>query len=85
MVLDVLNDDMWLSGLSYFIVVFGVNCVIVVGVIFWLMVLCGGGWVVCVCFVFFGFVGFVVLVMLELSVICVVVMVVVGMFMVLLG
>ncbi len=38
-----LNDDMRTSGLSHLTAVSGANCALVVGAVFWLVALCGGG------------------------------------------
>ncbi|MGO2932697.1 ComEC/Rec2 family competence protein [Microbacterium sp.] len=38
-----LNDAMLVSGLSHLTAVSGANCAIVVGAVFWLVALCGGG------------------------------------------
>ncbi|WP_258132350.1 ComEC/Rec2 family competence protein [Microbacterium sp. MYb62] len=80
-----LNDDMRTSGLSHLTAVSGANCAIVVGAIFWLTGLCGGGRAARVVLSLVGLAGFVVLVTPEPSVIRAAVMAAVGMLTVLLG
>ncbi len=80
-----LNDDMRASGLSHLTAVSGANCAIVVGAIFWLTALCGGGRAARVLLSLAGLAGFVVLVTPEPSVIRAAVMASVGMLTVLLG
>lgn len=82
---DALNDDMRSSGLSHLTAVSGANCAIVVGAIFWLTALCGGGRAARVVLALLGLAGFVVLVTPEPSVIRAAVMAAVGMLTVLLG
>ncbi len=84
-VTDALNDDMRTSGLSHLTAVSGANCAIVVGAIFWLTALCGGGRGLRVVLSIAGLAGFVVLVTPEPSVIRAAVMAAVGMLTVLLG
>ncbi|WP_337005114.1 MULTISPECIES: ComEC/Rec2 family competence protein [unclassified Microbacterium] len=80
-----LNDDMRTSGLSHLTAVSGANCAIVVGAIFALTALCGGGRALRVVLSLVGLAGFVVLVTPEPSVIRAAVMAAVGMLTVLLG
>lgn len=80
-----LNADMRSSGLSHLTAVSGANCAIVVGAIFWLTALCGGGRALRVVLAVAGLAGFVVLVTPEPSVIRAAVMAAVGMLTVLLG
>ncbi|MFK0241788.1 ComEC/Rec2 family competence protein [Microbacterium sp. NPDC090281] len=80
-----LNDDMRTSGLSHLTAVSGANCAIVVGAMFWLTALCGGGRWLRVLLSLAGLAGFVVLVTPEPSVIRAAVMAAVGMLTVLLG
>lgn len=80
-----LNDDMRTSGLSHLTAVSGANCAIVVGALFWLTALCGGGRGLRVVLSLTGLAGFVVLVTPEPSVIRAGVMAAVGMLTVLLG
>lgn len=80
-----LNDDMRTSGLSHLTAVSGANCAIVVGTIFWLTALCGGGRALRVILSVAGLAGFVVLVTPEPSVVRAAVMAAVGMLTVLLG
>lgn len=80
-----LNDDMRTSGLSHLTAVSGANCAIVVGAIFGLTALCGGGRWLRVVLSLAGLAGFVVLVTPEPSVIRAGVMAAVGMLTVLLG
>jgi competence protein ComEC len=80
-----LNDDMRTSGLSHLTAVSGANCAIVVGAVFWLAGLCGGGRAVRVILSLAGLAGFVVLVTPEPSVIRAAVMAAVAMLTVLLG
>ncbi|WP_292764125.1 ComEC/Rec2 family competence protein [Microbacterium sp. UBA3486] len=80
-----LNDDMRTSGLSHLTAVSGANCAIVVGAIFWLTALCGGGRRLRVVLSLVGLAGFVVLVTPEPSVIRAGVMAAVGMLSVLSG
>lgn len=84
-VTEALNDDMRASGLSHLTAVSGANCAIVVGAIFWLTALCGGGRAARVLISLAGLAGFVVLVTPEPSVIRAAVMAAVGMLTVLLG
>ncbi|PQZ60733.1 hypothetical protein CQ040_06485 [Microbacterium sp. MYb54] len=84
-VTEALNDDMRTSGLSHLTAVSGANCAIVVGAIFWLTALCGGGRWLRVLLSLAGLAGFVVLVTPEPSVIRAAVMAAVGMLTVLLG
>ncbi|GAA1210830.1 ComEC/Rec2 family competence protein [Microbacterium maritypicum] len=80
-----LNDDMRISGLSHLTAVSGANCAIVVGALFWLTAVCGGGRGMRVGLSLAGLAGFVVLVTPEPSVIRAGVMAAVGMLTVLLG
>ncbi|MFE7196528.1 ComEC/Rec2 family competence protein [Microbacterium oxydans] len=80
-----LNDDMRTSGLSHLTAVSGANCAIVVGAIFGLTALCGGGRRLRVVLSLAGLAGFVVLVTPEPSVIRAGVMAAVGMLTVLWG
>ncbi|WP_244631925.1 ComEC/Rec2 family competence protein [Microbacterium sp. Se63.02b] len=80
-----LNDDMRTSGLSHLTAVSGANCAIVVGGIFWLVALCGGGRAMRALLALVGLGGFVILVTPEPSVIRAAVMAAVGMLSVLLG
>ena len=80
-----LNADMRTSGLSHLTAVSGANCAIVVGAVFWLTALCGGGRAARVVLSLVGLAGFVVLVTPEPSVIRAAVMAAVGMLTVLLG
>ncbi|MFJ6531129.1 ComEC/Rec2 family competence protein [Microbacterium sp. NPDC091662] len=80
-----LNDDMRTSGLSHLTAVSGANCAIVVGAIFGLTALCGGGRRLRVVLSLVGLAGFVVLVTPEPSVIRAGVMAAVGMLSVLWG
>ncbi|MEU4015557.1 ComEC/Rec2 family competence protein [Microbacterium sp. NPDC028030] len=84
-VLMELNDDMRTSGLSHLTAVSGANCAIVVGGIFWLVALCGGGRTMRALLALVGLAGFVILVTPEPSVIRAAVMAAVGMLSVLLG
>lgn len=84
-VTEELNDDMRASGLSHLTAVSGANCAIVVGAVFWLTGLCGGGRAARVVLSLVGLAGFVVLVTPEPSVIRAAVMAAVGMLTVLLG
>lgn len=80
-----LNDDMRASGLSHLTAVSGANCAIVVGAVFWLAGLCGGGRRLRVALAVTALAGFVVLVTPEPSVIRAAVMAGVAMLAVLLG
>lgn len=80
-----LNDDMRATGLSHLTAVSGANCAIVVGAVFWLVALCGGGRTVRVVLATVALAGFVVLVTPEPSVIRAAVMAGVAMMSVLLG
>ncbi len=80
-----LNEDMRISGLSHLTAVSGANCAIVVGALFWLTAVCGGGRGMRVGLSLAGLAGFVVLVTPEPSVIRAGVMAAVGMLTVLLG
>lgn len=80
-----LNDDMRASGLSHLTAVSGANCAIVVGAVFWLVALCGGGRRLRVALALAALAGFVVLVTPEPSVIRAAVMAAVAMLAVLLG
>lgn len=80
-----LNDDMRASGLSHLTAVSGANCAIVVGAVFWLVALCGGGRALRVVMSVASLAGFVVLVTPEPSVIRAAVMAGVAMLSVLLG
>ncbi|WP_259461115.1 MULTISPECIES: ComEC/Rec2 family competence protein [unclassified Microbacterium] len=80
-----LNDDMRTSGLSHLTAVSGANCAIVVGAVFWLTALCGGGRKLRVLLAATALAGFVVLVTPEPSVIRAGVMAGVAMVTVLLG
>ncbi|MFJ2370046.1 ComEC/Rec2 family competence protein [Microbacterium sp. NPDC087665] len=80
-----LNDDMRTSGLSHLTAVSGANCAIVVGAVFWLTALCGGGRRARVVLAGAALAGFVVLVTPEPSVIRASVMAGVAMLTILLG
>ena len=80
-----LTDDMRTSGLSHLTAVSGANCAIVVGAVFWLTALCGGGRMLRVTLAATALAGFVVLVTPEPSVIRAAVMAGVAMLTVLLG
>ncbi|MBW8763210.1 MAG: ComEC/Rec2 family competence protein [Microbacterium sp.] len=80
-----LNDDMRASGLSHLTAVSGANCAIVVGAMFGLVALCGGGRRLRVAIAVAALAGFVVLVTPEPSVIRAAVMAGVAMLSVLLG
>ncbi|MBO0981106.1 ComEC/Rec2 family competence protein [Microbacterium sp. SD291] len=80
-----LNDEMRTSGLSHLTAVSGANCAIVVGAVFWLTALCGGGRGLRVLAASAALAGFVVLVTPEPSVIRAGVMAGVAMLTVLLG
>lgn len=84
-VAQTLNDDMRTSGLSHLTAVSGANCAIVVGAVFWLTALCGGGRMLRVVLAATALAGFVVLVTPEPSVIRASVMAGVAMLTVLLG
>ncbi|WP_307861210.1 ComEC/Rec2 family competence protein [Microbacterium maritypicum] len=84
-VTSALNEDMRISGLSHLTAVSGANCAIVVGALFWLTAVCGGGRGMRVGLSLAGLAGFVVLVTPEPSVIRAGVMAAVGMLTVLLG
>ena len=64
-----LNAAMLTSGLSHLTAVSGANCAIVVGAVFWLVALCGGGRMLRIILAFTALAGFVVLVTPEPSVI----------------
>ncbi|MDQ0725213.1 ComEC/Rec2 family competence protein [Microbacterium sp. W4I20] len=64
-----LNDDMRTSGLSHLTAVSGANCAIVVGAVFWMTALCGGGRMLRVVLAASALTGFVILVTPEPSVI----------------
>ena len=80
-----LNDDMRASGLSHLTAVSGANCAIVVGAVFFLTALCGGGRALRVGLALAGLAGFVVLVTPEPSVVRAAAMAAVGMLTVLSG
>lgn len=80
-----LNLDMRTSGLSHLTAVSGANCALVVGAMFWLIALCGGGRGLRVLCAALALSGFVVLVTPEPSVIRAGVMAGVAMLTVLLG
>jgi len=80
-----LDDDMRASGLSHLTAVSGANCAIVVGAVFWLVALCGGGRAARVTTAGIALAGFVVLVTPEPSVIRAATMAGVSMLAVLLG
>ncbi|CAH0139408.1 ComE operon protein 3 [Microbacterium oxydans] len=80
-----LNDDMRTTGLSHLTAVSGANCAIVVGAMFWLTSLCGGGRAVRVIVAATSLAGFVVLVTPEPSVIRAAVVAGVAMLTILLG
>ena len=80
-----LTDEMRTSGLSHLTAVSGANCAIVVGAVFWLTALCGGGRMLRVVLAAMALAGFVVLVTPEPSVIRASVMAGVAMLTVLLG
>lgn len=80
-----LNEDMRTSGLSHLTAVSGANCAIVVGAVFWLTALCGGGRMMRVLLAATALAGFVVLVTPEPSVVRAAVMAGVAMLTVLLG
>ncbi|WP_136056425.1 ComEC/Rec2 family competence protein [Microbacterium sp. K24] len=84
-VTDALNDDMRTSGLGHLTAVSGANCAIVVGAVFWLTALFGGGRMLRVVLAATALAGFVVLVTPEPSVIRASVMAGVAMLTVLLG
>ncbi len=84
-VTQTLNDDMRTTGLSHLTAVSGANCAIVVGAVFWLTALCGGGRMLRVILAAIALSGFVVLVTPEPSVIRASVMAGVAMLTVLLG
>ncbi|MFP3822309.1 ComEC/Rec2 family competence protein, partial [Bacillus sp. SIMBA_008] len=60
-----LTDEMRTSGLSHLTAVSGANCAIVVGAVFWLTALCGGGRMLRVVLAAMALAGFVVLVTPE--------------------
>lgn len=64
-----LNAAMLTSGLSHLTAVSGANCAIVVGAVFWLVALCGGGRLLRIVLAMTALAGFVVLVTPEPSVI----------------
>lgn len=80
-----LNDDMRTSGLSHLTAVSGANCAIVVGAVFWIVALCGGGRGLRVLLAAAALGAFVVLVTPEPSVIRAGVMAGIAMLTVLLG
>lgn len=80
-----LNDDMRTSGLSHLTAVSGANCAVVVGAVFWVTALCGGGRAPRVLLSGLALGGFVVLVTPEPSVVRAAVMAGVAMLAVLLG
>ncbi|WP_435745431.1 ComEC/Rec2 family competence protein [Microbacterium sp. PMB16] len=80
-----LNDDMRTTGLSHLTAVSGANCAIVVGAVFGLTALCGGGRMLRVVLAATALIGFVILVTPEPSVIRAGVMAGVAMLTVLLG
>ncbi len=82
---ETLNDDMRTTGLSHLTAVSGANCAIVVGAMFWLTALCGGGRALRVIVAATSLTGFVVLVTPEPSVIRAAVVAGVAMLTVLLG
>jgi len=82
---ETLNDDMRTTGLSHLTAVSGANCAIVVGAMFWLTALCGGGRALRVIVAAASLAGFVVLVTPEPSVIRAAVVAGVAMLTILLG
>ncbi|MDQ0645786.1 ComEC/Rec2 family competence protein [Microbacterium murale] len=80
-----LDDAMLASGLSHLTAVSGANCAIVVGAVFWLVSLCGGGRTLRVVIALTALAAFVVLVTPEPSVIRAAVMAAVAMLTVLCG
>ena len=82
---DALAADMRVTGLSHLTAVSGANCAIVVGAVFWLVALCGGGRRVRIVVSASALAGFVVLVTPEPSVIRAAVMAGVSMIALLLG
>jgi len=80
-----LDGDMRASGLSHLTAVSGANCAIVVGAVFWLTAVCGGGRRLRVAVAVTALAGFVVLVTPEPSVIRAAVMAGVAMLAILLG
>ncbi|KJQ55518.1 ComEC/Rec2 family competence protein [Microbacterium sp. SA39] len=84
-VTEELTADMRTSGLSHLTAVSGANCAIVVGAVFWLTALCGGGRMLRVALAAIALSGFVVLVTPEPSVIRASVMAGVAMLAVMLG
>ncbi|MFT4157985.1 MAG: ComEC/Rec2 family competence protein [Microbacterium sp.] len=80
-----LDEEMRTSGLSHLTAVSGANCAIVVGAVFWLVALCGGGRWMRVAIALTALAAFVVLVTPEPSVIRAAVMAAVAMLSVLLG
>ncbi|MDP3951635.1 ComEC/Rec2 family competence protein [Microbacterium sp.] len=80
-----LNAAMLTSGLSHLTAVSGANCAIVVGAVFWLVALCGGGRTLRVAIALTALAAFVVLVTPEPSVIRAAVMAAVAMLTVLCG
>lgn len=80
-----LDDAMLASGLSHLTAVSGANCAIVVGAVFWLVALCGGGRTLRVIIALTALAAFVVLVTPEPSVIRAAVMAAVAMLTVLCG
>ncbi len=84
-VTEELTADMRTSGLSHLTAVSGANCAIVVGAVFWLTALCGGGRMLRVVLAATALAGFVVLVTPEPSVIRAAVMAGVAMLTVMLG
>ncbi|WP_448711747.1 ComEC/Rec2 family competence protein [Microbacterium profundi] len=80
-----LDDAMLASGLSHLTAVSGANCAIVVGAVFWLVALCGGGRTLRVVIALTALAAFVVLVTPEPSVIRAAVMAAIAMLTVLCG
>lgn len=80
-----LDDAMLASGLSHLTAVSGANCAIVVGAVFWLVALCGGGRTLRVVIALSALAAFVVLVTPEPSVIRAAVMAALAMLTVLCG
>ncbi|GAB3633596.1 ComEC/Rec2 family competence protein [Microbacterium shaanxiense] len=80
-----LDDAMLASGLSHLTAVSGANCAIVVGAVFWLVALCGGGRTLRVAIALSALAAFVVLVTPEPSVIRAAVMAATAMLAVLCG
>lgn len=80
-----LNDDMRTSGLSHLTAVSGANCAIVVGAVFWITAICGGGRTLRVALSLGALASFVVLVTPEPSVVRAGVMSAIAMLAVMLG